>query len=148
MKLQDLRIGNYIVYEATTHIVSAIGRSGVYSWWVKDGEPVIEYCLKDAGGVQVEDPYFDQISNYEPMPITEEWLLKFGFTYNGWNYDLGRFTFHAQGKDENGSFYNTEFYITRNSAKTLLLLSYQIEYVHQLQNIYFALTGEELTIRE
>ncbi len=98
MKLQDLRIGNYVVYEATTHIVSAIGRSGVYSWWVKDGEPVIEYYVKDAGGVQVVNPYFDQISNYEPIPITEEWLLKFGFTYNDWSYNFERLHFMLKGK--------------------------------------------------
>lgn len=144
MKLQDLRIGNYVVYEATTHIVSAIGRSGIYSWWVKDGEPVIEYCLKDAGGVQVEDPYFDQISNYEPMPITEEWLLKFGFeksTLDGDNTWLNlRYRYLTFSSDESVEF--KKVYLTVSRMDIIC------EYVHELQNLYFALTGEELTIRK
>ena len=136
MKLQDLRIGNYVVYEATTHIVSAIGRSGVYSWWVKDGEPVIEYRLLDADGKQVEDPYFDQISNYEPMPITEEWLLKFGFE----NWDKNKWV------DS-----NSVLTISKNDDNFLCLINQRdvdILYVHQLQNLYFALTGKELTLKD
>jgi hypothetical protein len=137
MKVQDLRIGNYIIYEATTHIVSAIGRSGVYSWWVKDGEPVIEYYVKDAGGVQVVNPYFDQISNYEPIPITEEWLLKFGFEKSfDTNFTL-EFLHHELEINISGygTWLNTQDIVS-------------VKYVHQLQNLYFALTGEELTIKE
>lgn len=86
------------------------------------------------------------IKTIQPIFITEEWLFKFGFTYNGWNYDLGRFTFHAQGRDEDGSFYNTEFYILSKQIKTLI--SFRVQYVHQLQNICFALTERELTIKD
>ena len=46
MKTQELRIGNYLYYEHTTHIVSGVHGNKVYSWWVKDGEPVIEYEAK------------------------------------------------------------------------------------------------------
>jgi hypothetical protein len=42
MKESDLRIGNYVYYEHTTHIVDGIYENKVYSWWVKNGEPVIE----------------------------------------------------------------------------------------------------------
>ena len=76
MKSQDLRIGNYLYYEHTTHIVSGVHGNKVYSWWVKDGEPVIEYEAKDISGTQVENPYIDVISQYEPIPLTEEWLIK------------------------------------------------------------------------
>lgn len=86
------------------------------------------------------------IKTIQPISITEEWLLKFGFTYNGWDYDLNGFTFHAQGKDDDGSFYNTEFYILRKEIKTLI--SFRVQYIHQLQNIYFALTERELTIKD
>ena len=79
MEPQELRIGNYIYYEHTTHIVSGVHGNRVYSWWVKDGEPVIEYEAKDISGTQVEAPYMDVISQYEPIPLTEEWLLKLGF---------------------------------------------------------------------
>ncbi len=79
MKATELRIGNYVYYEHTTHIVSGIHGNKVYSWWVKDGEPIIEYEAKDISGTQVENPYIDVISQYEPIPLTEEWLIKLGF---------------------------------------------------------------------
>ena len=85
------------------------------------------------------------LKNCEPVPLTEEWLIKFGFKYNGWNYDFKNYVFHAQGKNEKGEFFNTEFGIKNNGIT--FNISYNLEFVHQLQNLYFALTGEELTIK-
>lgn len=64
---------------------------------------------------------------YEPIPLTEEWLLKFGF--NGW--DKGNYTMILS----NGNFFEFGNIIAQN-----------IKYVHQLQNLYFVLVGEELSI--
>lgn len=69
----------------------------------------------------------------EPIPLTEEWLLKFGFEPLGSSrFDFKIFTYYLY----DGSFYNQS---SRLST---------IKYVHQLQNLYFALTGEELKIKE
>ena len=75
---------------------------------------------------------YEDNSEYKPIPLTEEWLLKFGFDsmFSGAGY-------HKNGV-EIGNNHNG-FYI--------LATSYQIEFIHQLQNLYFALTGEELTIK-
>lgn len=80
----------------------------------------------------------------QPIPLSEEWLIKFGFqktigsqtTYyrkEGFN-----FLVHAENN---------------HSIEMTWSLSYNNEYdngyihfVHQLQNLYFALTGEELSI--
>jgi hypothetical protein len=79
------------------------------------------------------------------IPLTEQWLFDFGFKYNGWNYDFEIYRFHAQGR--NGEeFYNTEFYIKRGTEH--VLISFNIKTVHQLQNIYFALTGKELGLNK
>lgn len=62
---------------------------------------------------------------YKPIPLTEEWLERFN-----WN----------PPKDIGVAFStNTHeiYFVAGNYYKT-------IEYVHQLQNLYFALTGEEL----
>lgn len=68
-----------------------------------------------------------------PIPLTEEWLIKFGFEKIGYEWRLKQ-GWHWISVDKNS------FYIL---GKQLGLL----ENVHQLQNLYFALTGEELEIK-
>ena len=139
MTPQDLRIGNYVYYEHTTHIISGIMGGKVYSWWVKDGKPVIEYEQKDIGGAQVENPYMDVISRYEPIPLTEEWLVKFGIELNFEELENGsKLLSWVKGA------FNLE--IDKDGKICFEVYSHYIEvkYVHQLQNIYFTLTEEEL----
>ena len=141
MKSQDLRIGNYLYYEHTTHIVSGVHGNKVYSWWVKDGEPVIEYEAKDISGTQVENPYIDVISQYEPIPLTEEWLIKLGF---------------EKLTDSNDGFKNTTYTYTKGISfivyfdgvrlSTNFWMGNEKHYVHQLQNLFYVLSGEELTL--
>jgi hypothetical protein len=74
-----------------------------------------------------------------PIPLAEEWLLKFGF-----DYDSGIAIYSKSGFDicinDDCTVY---FYFGEYGA-----LYRHLEHVHQLQNLYFALTGEELTINE
>ena len=138
MKASDLRIGNYVYYEHTTHIVSGIHGNKVYSWWVKDGEPVIEYEAKDISGTQVENPYMDVVSQYEPIPLTEGLLKEFGFDMKDKNrLDWVKGAFNLERSNEDDSKFCFEVY------------SHYIplDYIHQLQNLYFALTGEELKLK-
>jgi len=76
----------------------------------------------------------------EPIPLTEEWLLKFGFICTRDKKKDGRFNISVYEKDtyliqDNGLFEYSETPIASD-----------ILYVHQLQNLMFALTGEELEI--
>ena len=70
-----------------------------------------------------------------PIPITEEWLLRLGFTYSDINGDSGHwqnfsvFSFQILGGEEGFVYANR--YITT---------------VHQLQNLYQSLCGKELTL--
>ncbi len=57
MKASDVRIGNWVHAFRTT-------------WQI------------DCTDFRSED----LISTYEPIPLTEEWLLKFGFSYDGYDY--------------------------------------------------------------
>lgn len=93
-------------------------------------------------GLLEEQPFFDAITfdypNYdeiESIPLTEEWLLKFGFESIGSFYRIGNSRFvevivHDSGID------------VCNHSVSLP----HIKSVHQLQNLYFALTGTELTV--
>jgi len=129
----DLRIGNYVYYEHTTHIVSGVHGNKVYSWWVKDGEPVIEYEAKDISGTQVENPYMDVVSQYEPIPLTEEWLMKFGGTYKSYGY----------GDDEWKSWnIDGESFRQNGNGITFTSGDIDIDYVHELQNLFYVLNKE------
>lgn len=73
---------------------------------------------------------------YSPIPLTEEWLLKF---------DWFRIT-----TDKRYTFRDIEYYSISESGSLYFGLEYtatDIKYVHQLQNLYFALIGTELTIK-
>lgn len=151
MESNELRIGNYISYEKTTHIVTGIHGNRIYSWWVKEGKPVIEYEARDISGTQEESPYMDLISQHEPIPLTEEWLIKFGFSskdykkgYIGIDHKAGGmitdFVLTYPGKI--GDF--QKYFIWEHSKFKYNTL----EYVHELQNLFFILTGTELKLKE
>jgi len=84
-----------------------------------------------------------KFKNIEPIPLTEEWLLKFGFDKVG----------EWMGIDFNPRmgmrFYNgnaAECDITQDDKYIAFKCGF-IQYVHQLQNLYFALTGNELELK-
>ena len=71
-----------------------------------------------------------------PIPLTEEWLERLGFKFK--EGDDGPNTWAQRAGDifVTLSKYHGKFYYQR-----------QVEYVHQLQNLYFALTGTELVVK-
>ena len=126
MKANELRIGNYVNVPTKEQCPFRID--------------AFEYCseqfIKVAQEIEISGTQIHPLTWYggdlEPIPLTEEWLLKFGFERLGsGRFDFKTFTYYLH----DGSFYN----------KTSRLCT--IKYVHQLQNLYFALTGEELTIK-
>jgi len=113
MKVTELRIGNLYFHEPTN-----------------------DYD-------EVRKNTFDLIERnpecYKPIPLTEEWLIKFGFEDNqkvkGVKYIDGVIAIDCIRYGKGWCLANDEYHPN-------------IKYVHQLQNLYFALTGEELTIKE
>lgn len=66
----------------------------------------------------------------KPIPLTEDYLLDFGFNHN----------------EEKNVFELNGFLIYKQDCFWFDLISdsIEIEYIHQLQNLYFSLTNEEL----
>jgi hypothetical protein len=153
MTQNELRIGNYVYYEHTTHVVSGVHGNSVFSWWVKDGKPVIEYEAKDSSGTQVENPYMDVVRRYEPIPLTEEWLEKLGLIKRNQTEELPE-ELQQPDIDEDGGIWYTwikgafNLEIQENGEIWFELYSHykHIKWVHELQNLYFALAEEELII--
>jgi hypothetical protein len=111
------------------------------------------------------DPYQCELSdmNYYPfleaIPLTEEWLLKFGF-YSGFtgisefSMDVNKSKHDLNAIDTFRIYNSCDLWhpeilsITDISEPNDFLALNAVRYVHQLQNLYFALTGEELTINQ
>lgn len=82
---------------------------------------------------------------FEPIPITEEWILKFGFKDR--SGDL-------QNKMGYGVEINNAMEIVwyRQGSQTLFqtigngFIIKHVKYVHELQNLYFALIGNDLPL--
>jgi hypothetical protein len=82
----------------------------------------------------------DTIEDYErtkPIPLTEDWLLKFGFDKLPIVFEYKRFYLYKQD--------NSDIWRLNHSGTNAHITT--LKYVHQLQNLYFALTNEELNLK-
>ncbi len=132
MKAQDLRIGNLVdvinrsqEVHLPFNIIKKVGR--------------IEFFNVDL--YDYEKPFAAQplnwtvdIADLSPIPLTEEWLVKFGFIKDFYGFVLD---------DKMSLSFSTKLSPFWQDSP----LSINIQYVHQLQNLYFALTGSELEIK-
>ena len=123
MTSSELRIGNYI---------KGIGIKP--TWHIEGIKGDLIYSLDE----------WRLLNSFEPIPLTEEWLLKFGFDFSVDTWYLKGVAIweteccDAKGNEEIGFFYE---------LRDVGMMDMNIKYVHQLQNLYFALTGEELKIK-
>ena len=125
MKANEVRIGNYYYH----HIVDMLD----------DRKEWDEICQIDYDDFRILTE--SDCPEYKPIPLAEEWLKRFGFKkhYSGtrkWQLDK-----------------ESKFYIIKIKNRYLAKLKLyktdgiilrKIDYVHQLQNLYFTLKDEEL----
>jgi len=71
-----------------------------------------------------------EFKDFKPIELNEEWLLGFGIKFGWDNFDI-EFLFNE---------YNLRYRYDIGSSAFIT----SIKYVHQLQNLYFSLTGKEL----
>ncbi len=75
------------------------------------------------------------------IPITEEWLLRFGFENRKGD------GFKAPTNTEHWYFSTRSGFIPNAFKNSIESDGYKgVYYIHQLQNLYFTLTGEELKL--
>jgi len=127
IKVKELRIGNYVMCALKTDALHTdfIGR--------------IRSIHKDAVNIQSElctDIFEDEIY---PIPLTEELLLKCGFK----NKCEGVENWYEKPMPSIGCliWIKDKGYLTDVSEEIL-----NIRYMHQLQNLHFAITGKELEL--
>jgi len=124
IKAHELRVGNWVKNKIDTYVKV-----------LNIQEETINQIFDDDG---VVGSY--RIDYFEPIPLTPEILEKCGLS-NVWikeswiivedRFDLELFGYAMK---------------VRNSSHTKEIEFAYFKYLHQLQNLYFALTGEELII--
>lgn len=138
MKAEELRIGNFLPMEEFLN-----GNN---------------YCIVkeiSEGKIKTICPN-NQITGviYEPKPIslTKEWLVNFGFTGDFAEYEKDGINLDCEYTDKG----EWNLFLKGNNIKPVeskneyvchYIPKIELKYVHQLQNLYFALIGKELEIK-
>lgn len=140
MNANELRIGNLVTDEwfesfKTIITVESVNDKGINLVIEDDGK-----WLEIAQHFIVPEYTFDKLRG---IPLTEEWLLKFGFEKDKnveyfYNKELLTISLPTELNKPKGRVYFNSWAIIEEMPK----------YVHQIQNLYFALTGTELTSQE
>jgi hypothetical protein len=122
MKANELRIGNYVKYYGNSKTYKIDGINTDAEIWGNQG-----YIRSGSAKISIDA--------IKPIPITEEWLLKFGLLKSGSVFFIDDYyiIFRENNIQELGFDVDYGFYVLA-----------EFEYVHQLQNLIFALTGKEL----
>lgn len=132
MKANELRIGS-LIYDDNILPCKVVG--------LLRGEKEDSFCV--LVDTYVLDRFLPtgrliSVSDISPILLTEEILLKCGFVNNepkDWgSFTLGNINFLKEDGNKMNGLYMNGYRVA------------DIRYLHQLQNLYFAITGEELEI--
>jgi len=126
MEAKELRVGNLMRYRI----------SNKYDWEIM---PV--HSLYKNGRIEVGHTKQKINITGEPIPLTDEWLVRLGFKevhYGCWELYYCESDFLVFTQED-------AVVIDLNQGQEYSGVSVgNIKHVHQLQNLFFALTGEEL----
>ena len=115
---KDLRVGNYVNYDNTTHVIKEIHQKEVIHFWVN-------------GGTE------DIVSKYTgilSIPLTPREIERFGFNKNLNHYlNNDGYCIEEDGDD---------FWLCQSGSKVIRIAA--IEFVHELQNLYYEVKKKEL----
>ncbi|CAD0220322.1 hypothetical protein [Chryseobacterium sp. JV274] len=131
MEANELRIGNLTQDKVTKVVYSITANALLY----------LTACKEE-----------DKEASIEPIPLTEDWILKFGFQIDqyveieslvdesgGWDLQL-EIEYGERG---------TVICVSSDSLNQSLSIPLKhVKYVHQFQNLFFTLTGKELAINK
>lgn len=137
MEANELRLGNLVSYGVHDVKIKSIHTESVLknkvTVYVEISEKLRNYCL-----------YIEEI---HPIPLTEEWLLKCGFENDYESRFRKCFVLVSTDMSFTYNLSKHEKELSRFDIKGLGINLNCTKYVHQLQNLYFALTNEELIIK-
>ena len=129
LNIQDLRIGIYV----EKSLKSGNGRKVIDKIGCQDIVKIVE----NTGSF-----------NYQPIPISEDWLIKAGFIENKYEYsipisDCGLVTLTLIPHDEQHSKFSVCVSQSDEHDVENVFLN-EISFWHELQNLYKSISGKEL----
>lgn len=130
----ELRTGNEVLHEGQACSVLAIG--------LKNGD----YVLSLAKGINSR-PQEASLMDVEPAKLNHDWLKLYGFEkieVSQYATDYIKDGFKLREKHGFGKFFIAVWNAEEEPDHSLLVYA---DYVHSLQNLFFSLTGQELTIK-
>lgn len=129
IQAKELRLNNYINHKelGIVKVISISSKLGDY-------ESIFVESLKDG-----LDYYFNLDQDLIAIPLTEEILLKVGFKVSINKTCYGMIT--ESGKTRLSIFHDGLFKVSYED------LEIKVKHLHQLQNLFFALTGKNLDVK-
>lgn len=135
---KELRIGNWVNYMHS----DGVCRPNIVMGFMSSYDLKTQYVVE----INPPDCFNAYLPDLSPIPLTEQWVKDFGFEYtnNGYfwsiEYEDWEFVIRTFGKGE----ISDSVSITDDGWDGQIDPEC-IQYVHQLQNLYFCLCGEELS---
>jgi len=125
---KELRIGNFF----TSHI-------GIEGSWIERQRVSHLGMGKDIYECTSETFQYDKSSIFARIPLTKEWAEGFGWDNNDVHEFFGIFGLY---------FHDGKFCLGYVDQYCSRVFSLEIKWVHQLQNLYFELTGNHLKFKK
>lgn len=130
INVNDLRVDNWVMAPKTglcqVNGIQLHGDKKTYVWVVADG---------------MEFQHRVEIKKLDPVGLTNEILEKAGFIKGPYDFYIWR------GKQEFSITFNDHNEAQLSVGEAEYNVGRKIKYLHELQNLYFALIGEELNIQ-
>lgn len=129
---QELRIGSLVMYENTTHIIRELGTNSVSHNWL---------------GSPNEVPYISGYEDISGIPITPDVLEKCGFDKEKIaSFNQNHISRETYLQKKSGFDWRMRLYLDNETCYWMVNYSKSVEvrYLHELQNLVFSLSGEEL----
>lgn len=131
MKAKNYRIGNYIMF-------------GGHRFKIKP------YDIKVLYESELTNETLSE--SYKDILLTTEWLVKLGFIKgnkcykNAYSIEVLKTDFYLRPSCQDGFYWG--FNVSDDKLDCELYDAKPLKYVHELQNLYFVLTGEELEVKD
>lgn len=134
MKASDLRIGNLVkrylgANEYKPIVLKSISDTGEFTYIDQDEKTL--YLVRN------------NFKGLEPIDLTKEWLLKMGFQFPESEFE-GEIIVN---KESRFSAIRAKGFYSVGLAGSFGLFLTKLKYVHEVQNLYHSVFGEELTIK-